>query len=112
MATTKKTVKKQPAKKAPSRSNAKTTVRRVSATKSSKATQMKSFVPSPANEPFFTFRVSQQTLYWLVLAVVVIGLGVWVMNINEKVQKIYDQIDTTNSMINSMPEPAPAKTAQ
>lgn len=110
MASAKKTTKKQVAKKAPSRSSAKTTVRRVSPSKTSGASEMKTFVPSPVSEPFFTFRISNQTVYWLILAVIVVGLGLWVMNINDKVQKIYDNIDATNSMIYSMPEPKATKT--
>jgi hypothetical protein len=113
MATAKKTTKKPVAKKAPSRSRAKTTVRRVSSSPAASATpSMKSFVPSRPSEPFFTFRVSQQTVYWLVLAVVVVALGLWVMNINDKVQRIYDEIDSTNSMIDSMPDTSTAKKAQ
>lgn len=111
MATAKKTTKKQAPKKAPSRSNAKTTVRQVNVSKSA-SSSMKSFVPSPTTEPFFTFRISHQTLYWLILAVIVIALGLWVMDINDKVQRIYDNIDATNAMIGSMPEPKPASASQ
>jgi hypothetical protein len=42
----------------------------------------------------------------------VVALGLWVMNINDKVQRIYDEIDSTNSMIDAMPDTASAKKAQ
>ncbi len=113
MATAKKTSKKLPAKKAPAKSNLKTTVRRVSASKPKSSTSsMKSFVPSRSSEPFFTFRISHQTLYWFILAVIVLALGIWVININDKVQRIYDEIDATNSLINSMPDPVPVQKLQ
>ena len=111
MATAKKTTKKPAAKKttkaAPARPASKTTVKRV--TKSAKAPEMRSFAPAPPAEPFFTFRISHQTAYWLVLAAIVLGLGVWVFNINDKVQRIYDQIDQTNSAINALPDPSTVK---
>ena len=110
MATAKKTTKKPVAKKAPARATAKTTVKRT--TKPAKAPAMRSFAVAEPVEPFFTFRISHQTLYWLVLALFVLGLGLWVININEKVQRIYDQIDQTNAAINSMPEPKMQKAAQ
>ena len=110
MATTKKMTKKPAAKKAPARSAAKTTVKRVS--RPSKTVAMRSFAPARPSEPFFTFRITHQTLYWLVLAGIVLLLGLWVVNINTKVQRIYDQIDATNSVINSMPDPAVQKNAQ
>lgn len=110
MATAKKASKKTVTKKAPSRPAAKTTIKRVS--RPTKAPEMRSFAPAEPTEPFFTFRISHQTFYWLILAVIVLGLGVWVVDINDKVQRIYDQIDQTNSAINSMPQPKSQKTAQ
>lgn len=110
MATAKKPTKKPVTKKAPSRPAAKTTVKRVS--RPAKAPVMRSFAPAEPVEPFFTFRISHQTLYWLVLAAFVLLLGVWVININDKVQRIYDQIDQTNSAINAMPDPKTQKAAQ
>ena len=115
MATAKKTTKKpaakstakKTAKAAPARPASKTTVKRV--TKPAKTSEMRSFAPAPPAEPFFTFRISHQTVYWLVLAALFLGLGVWVVNINDKVQRIYDQIDQTNSAINALPDPSTVK---
>jgi hypothetical protein len=55
-------------------------------------------------EPFFTFRFTQQTVYWLILCALVLALGVWVMYLTIKVQNIYDDIDAAN-MHSSMTEP-------
>ena len=53
--------------------------------------------------PFFTFELTKQTLYWAILCAIVLALGVWVMSLNIQVQKIYDQIDATNQIINDIP---------
>lgn len=116
MATTpKKTTHKAPAKKAttkkptavkraPAKPTAhKTTVRTVKKAAPANRRSMRSFRASRASEPFFTFRVTHQTMYWLILAFIVVGLAVWVLSISIRVQNIYDQIDATNSrMMNTV----------
>lgn len=52
--------------------------------------------------PFLTFRLTRQTLYWSLLCALILALGIWVMTINDKVMRIYDQIDSTNMTIDSM----------
>ena len=99
----KTTAKKATVKKAPSKPTTKTRVKRVSAS----APQVQSFKPAPLEEPFFTFRITHQTFYWLILAVIVLMLGLWVININDQVQQIYDQIDAVNAATEAMPDPAP-----
>jgi len=61
----------------------------------------KSFKKSERVEPFFTFRFTQQTLYWLILGLLVIGLGIWVMTLNMKVQAIYDQIEQDSGTLHT-----------
>ncbi len=97
----KTTVKKAAPKRAPAKSSS-TKVTRVA---KPKAAEMKSFRPAATREPFFTFRITHQTLYWLVLAGIVLGLGLWVTDISIKVQKIYDQIDQTNQETLNIPDP-------
>ncbi len=46
---------------------------------------------------FFSFRVTEQTIYWAIVGFMVLALGVWVVTINEKVQYLYDQIDQQNA---------------
>jgi|APMI01.1.fsa_nt_gi hypothetical protein len=108
MATAKKAAKKPTTKKAPAKAAARTSVKRV--TKRPFAPAMRSFAPARPSEPFFTFRITHQTLYWLVLAIVVLALGVWVTDISVKVQRIYDQIDATNAATDAMV--IPKKTPQ
>lgn len=91
MATTKSPSKKSPVKKPAARKKP---------TKA-KSVPVRSLRRS-ASDPFLTFRISQQTLYWLVLSLVVLALGVWVISINVRVQAIYDQIDKV-SYENSTP---------
>lgn len=103
MATSKKaTTKKAAPKKAPAKKTT-TKVRTVSAPGRNK-TAMASFKPAPAPEPFFTFRITHQTLYWLVLSGIVLLLGVWVIDINNKVQQIYDDVDSINNSTYSVPD--------
>lgn len=40
-----------------------------------------------------SLRITVQTLYWLILSGAVLMLGLWVLNIHNKVQTIYDEID-------------------
>jgi len=64
---------------------------------------MRSFRTARSSEPFFTFRITYQTFYWLILAVIAVGLAAWVTSISIRVQHIYDQIDATNWLIDETP---------
>ncbi len=67
-------------------------------------------MPSEYNDtPFFTFRITHQTVYWGILCAVVLALGLWVVSINDKVMRIYDQIDQTNAATESYTLPTKAK---
>lgn len=68
-----------------------------------KALVHRSFVRSKETQPFFVFRVTRQTLYWLILAVIVLALGVWVLVLNIRIQNIYDQIDANDNLVISAP---------
>lgn len=62
----------------------------------------------PENQPFFEFRITPQTLYWLVLGTVSIIFAVWIVTLDARIQKLYDEIDMTTSMID---QPMPVKKA-
>lgn len=49
------------------------------------------------NTPFFTLRLTHQTLYWIILAGLVIALAAWVMHLSGRIQDIYDQIDAAEA---------------
>ena len=59
----------------------------------------RSFKKARRAEPFFTFEFTQQTVYWLILGLLVIGLGAWVMTLNMKVQAIYDQVEQDSTLV-------------
>lgn len=100
--------KKVTMKRAAAKPASKTTVR----TKKSLAPEMRSFRAAAPSEPFFTFRITHQTFYWLILAIIVVGLAAWVMSISIQVQHIYDQIDATNQSIYAMPTNSMHKSSQ
>lgn len=99
------TPKKKTTPKKPPVSIKKTVVRKVSA---SPRPAVRSFRRSHP-DPFFTFRMTHQTLYWFILCAFVLGLGLWVISINEKVQHIYDQIDQTNAATDAIYVPLKVK---
>lgn len=90
MATKKPTTKKAPAKKtAPKRPAAKKTTKR-----KAQATGLRAHVAlRPEETDFMTFRITRQTLYWLVLGAVVILFTLWLMKLQADIQSLYDQID-------------------
>lgn len=111
-AATKKTssVKKAPVKKSTAKNKAVETAKKpaakttakTAATKKASTSTLRSFRPSPLTEPFFTFRITRQTIYWLILSVIVIGLAVWVVQINARVQAIYDQVDQNDAALQDL----------
>ncbi len=93
MATAKKPTKKTAVKRAPAKAASKTAVRRVARPAANK---VQSFQVSKPTESFFTVRITHQTIYWALLAIIVLALGLWVIDINDRVQRMYDQIDSLN----------------
>lgn len=90
-ATSKKTVAK---KKAPAK-------------KHSVVTQVTA--PAVAEQSFFEFRITQQTLYWLVLGLVSIIFALWIVTLDSRIQKLYDEIDaSTYSVDVPMPKKTPS----
>lgn len=48
-------------------------------------------------ESFLTFKPTIQTAYWLILSLLVLGLGVWVLQLTIQTQNIYDKIQYINT---------------
>jgi len=94
-----KPTRKVAAERAAAKPASKTTVRM----KRAVSPEIRSFRAARSSEPFFTFQITHQTFYWLILAVLAVGLAAWVMSISIKVQHIYDQIDATNQLIDTTP---------
>lgn len=65
--------------------------------------RVKSIAPKRAaakttpSSTFFTFRATHETLYWLVLGVVVVLMGIWVLTLTIRVQNLYDQIEINSA---------------
>lgn len=87
--TTKKTATKPTAKK-PSAARKPSTK---PTAKKTKAVAERSFRPTKETTPFMTFAFTRQSLYWLILSILVLALGAWVMYLNIKIQAIYDQVE-------------------
>jgi hypothetical protein len=60
---------------------------------SSKNQTVKSFRVSKPEQPFMTFNLTRQTVYWLVLGAVVVVFALWITKLQADVQSIYDTID-------------------
>ena len=54
-----------------------------------------SFKRVAESTPFITFAITRQTIYWVIFSVAIVALAVWVLTLNNKVQSLYDQIQTT-----------------
>lgn len=90
MATKKKTTttKKRPATKT---------------SKRSKQSEMKSFRISPEEQPFFTFRLTRQTTYWILISIVILGLALWILKLQAEIQDLYNVIDANTNAVMEMP---------
>ncbi len=55
--------------------------------------------------PFFTFRITHETFYWVILCSLVLALGIWVITLSMQVQKLYDQVEASNLSNYSTPLP-------
>ncbi len=97
MATSKKTTGKKAAttKKAP--------VKKASATKKTsvkKAPKMRSFHISADTPPFTTFKITRQTVYWVILVSFIIFMQLWILKLQlETSILIQDQLTSINDNI-------------
>jgi len=73
-----------------------TTKKKRSTVETTPAHNIRSFRRSPEELPFFQFRITQQSVYWLILCLLILGLGIWVVTLSVKVQSLYDQIETSS----------------
>lgn len=65
------------------------------AKKQSVVTATRLSAPAAAEQSFFEFRITQQTLYWLVLGLVSIIFALWIVTLDSRIQKLYDDIDAS-----------------
>jgi cell wall-associated NlpC family hydrolase len=103
--TSKPATKKQPAKNssaARATTKKKAPVKRTTTRKSTKkAGSPKSFRLSRADQPFMSFRATEQTVYWLIISMAVLALGAWVMYLHTEIQNIYDTIEANDALFDA-----------
>ncbi len=79
--------------------SAKATKPRSATKKSSKAPAVQSLRLTKSQTPFLTVKPSIQSVYWIILGVVVIGFAVWILKLQADIDSIYDSISTGNTVI-------------
>lgn len=94
MATKKTTPKKTTAaaKKTTTAVRKKSPAKRKAASKP-KVVPMQSFRVYHDPQPFMTFQITKQTLYWLVIAAISISFTAWILKFQSDINEIYTQIE-------------------
>ena len=102
MATKKTTTKKAPATKKPSTARKSTTRKSGSAKAKAPLRKLAAQIRlQPEESAFLTFRITRQTLYWLLLGVVVLIFTFWLTRLQSDIQDLYDQIDASTAEMSS-----------
>jgi len=83
----------------------KASAKKKSVVRTKKVAPLQSFKLSKADRPFFTFALTQQTLYWAIISGAVLALGLWIVTIQVNVNNIYDQIEMNSTLLEDMPAP-------
>lgn len=60
-----------------------------------RSTKMESFKPYKEKQNFMEFKITQQTVYWAIIGISVLCLGLWILKVQTEVYAIYDQIDAS-----------------
>jgi len=60
-----------------------------------KTVKLESFKIQKETGPFMSFKITEQTVYWLVVVLMVFLLGIWVLNIQMDLSELLDQIEYT-----------------
>ena len=88
----KTTAKKPVAKKAPVKKSTAKQAPAKKTTSKKKSAEYATLKLSPEKTPFFTFKVTDQTIYWLVLSVVVFLLALWVLHLHLELLEVITSI--------------------
>ena len=76
----------------------------VRSTRAKKST-IKSFRLSREQHPFVSMQTSKETLYWVILGVLVICFAAWILKLQSDINEIYDRIDASVSTSSTMNHP-------
>lgn len=93
------TASKKPVKKSAPKKKAapkKTAVKKTVVAKAAPRSKAVSFA-TKSDVKFMQARFSEQTVYWLIIGAAVIGLAIWVLSLQVKLDDIYDQIDAQSA---------------
>ena len=75
-----------------------------------KSAELKSFKRCPEQQPFMSMKVTNQTVYWLIICVLAFALGTWILKVQHDVMDLYDQVDQIRLSEPDVPvKKAPAK---
>jgi hypothetical protein len=76
---------------------------RVAVKQSAAPKKVRSLQLAKSDRPFMSFSFTTDTLYWLILCVVVLLLGIWILTLTIRVQDIYNQIDASDQAQTQQP---------
>ena len=98
--TTKKPAAKKATSKKPTTSKtvAKSATKKAPAKKTAAAASPQSFRVTRAQKPFMTLAFTRESVYWLILGVVVILFTLWIMKIQNDISYLYDQIEMNSAL--------------
>jgi len=85
--------KKAPSKKAPTKTTAKSSPKKKATRASAKKTAtVQSFKVVKDAQPFVTFKITRQTLYWLILLAVITISQLWILKLQIEISALTDAI--------------------
>lgn len=90
------TAKKSTAKKTTSRASTAKTAAKSTKTRKSRASkaEMQSFRVVKESIPFTSFRITRQTVYWVILVAFIIFAQLWIINLQVEVASLIDAQQT------------------
>ena len=96
MATAKKATSSRPAKATVKTTPKKSTPKKTSAKRTSKKpTEMQSFHVYPENQPFTAFKITRQTVYWVLLVAFIVFVQLWILKLQVEVAQLIDNQEMT-----------------
>lgn len=88
----------------------KTTHKKAPAKRSSKKSRgYVSFKLQPNERPFVQFSLTRQTVYWSLISLLILVLGIYVVKLQMEISTIYDQIDTNSIQTDAADTNVPKK---
>lgn len=67
-----------------------------------KKTEMQSFKLAQPDGPFFTFSITRQTFYWVIITLLVLVVGLWAIERQVAMNSIYDAIEANQAVDDSI----------